>query len=208
MGMIPRLLCSTVLATILTGAFTLISAPAALALDNDATSFTLQAGAYFPKVQNLPMPHGLLLQLQPTANGWDVAVIEADHVGFRNPINLADITPPLHGPNPTKITAQDLSLSARGANKFPLYGMQREILFAQTVADRQLVRDKYACLQSWDKRNCSALPDGQGGKLTLTITDYKLTPALQLSNGSMVPETLAEITFTVDGKFMGTLAVR
>lgn len=204
MGMMPRLLCSTVLAA----AFTLHNAPAALAIDNDATSFKLEAGAYFPKVQNLPMPHGLLLQLQPTANGWDVAVIEADHVGFRNPINLADITPPHHGPNPTKITAQDLSLSAQGANKFPLYGMRREILFAQSVADRQLVRDKYECLQSWNKRNCTTLPNGKGGKLTLTITDYKLTPALQLSNGRMVPETLAEITFTVDGKFMGTLAVK
>jgi hypothetical protein len=208
MGMMPRLLGPSVLATVLAGAFTLLNAPTALALDNDATSFKLEAGAYFPKVQNLPLPKGLLLQLQPTANGWDVAVIEADHVGFRNPINLADITPPLHGPNPTKITAQDLSLSAQGANKFPLYGTRREILFAQSVADRQLVRDKYECLHSWNKRNCALLPDGEGGKLILTITDYKLTPALQLSNGRMVPETLAEIIFTVDGNFTGTLAVK
>jgi hypothetical protein len=59
MGMMPRLLGSSVLATVLAGAFTLLNAPTALALDNDATSFKLEAGAYFPKVQNLPLPHGL-----------------------------------------------------------------------------------------------------------------------------------------------------
>jgi hypothetical protein len=160
--------------------------------------FSFDGQLWFPKSAAYPLPNGLLMTFTPTADSWSIKVIEADQLANRNALNLANITPPLHGPSVLNINALDLALVAAGKMD-ARYGQTRTLQIAATPKDHKNVWDMYQCLSAWGTHDCGTLPASKGWTVELKITDVGLVPQGRGAGGSLKPPTFDHIAFHVTG---------
>lgn len=141
----------------------------------------VQAGAVFTQA----LPDGLYFFLLPTSHGWQITLADTSYIEEAQRMDLASLTPPLHGINATQLegwhlrNADNSGTNAAGLQNLNAPGTLRDFTFFSNRGALQRERDHIDCLRQHADCTDPGMPRRAGRLEILAYELGNLTPGQQ-----------------------------